>query len=193
MSDATATGDIRYLYDAAFGEGAAGLTVQAEADLRALARVYDLDAERPPREVWAALRPVLAAQDHSGHGTAPPLRVMVVEDDPDMAALLVDCLTDAGHSVIGPLHDAESARISASQHAVDIALLDINLSGPGSGVELARTLKGSWGVPVMFLSGDVTQAANNVDLAAGLLIKPYRGRDVLAALGAAWRKGAIAA
>ncbi|EGF96808.1 response regulator [Brevundimonas diminuta ATCC 11568] len=63
-----------------------------------------------------------------------------------------------------------------------MALLDINLSGENTGVDLARSLKSRWGVPVIFLSGDVTAAAQNAELAAAMVIKPYRGRDVLDAL-----------
>ena len=62
------------------------------------------------------------------------------------------------------------------------ALLDINLSGEATGVDLARSLKARWGTPVIFLSGDVSAAAANAELAAAMVIKPYTGRDVLDAL-----------
>ena len=41
---------------------------------------------------------------------------------------------------------------------------------------------GAHGTPVVFLSGDVSAAAANAELAAAMVIKPYTGRDVLDAL-----------
>ena len=113
-----------------------------------------------------------------------PLTLMVGEDDPDMAADLTELLTDAGHRVVGPFPDAGAALAAAALHAVDLALLDINLAGEderaeGGGVGLARTLKQTWGVPVVFLSGDIAAAARHARLATALVHKPYTGREVL--------------
>ena len=84
--------------------------------------------------------------------------------------------------MIGPFHSAEAAEAATALHAIDLALLDINLSGEATGVDLARKLKSRWGMPVIFLSGDVTAAAHNAELAAAMVIKPYSGRDVLDAI-----------
>lgn len=181
-------------YDQKFAMPDAVLPEHDAAELRGLAAIYDLDTTGSALDVWGRIRPVLAAQ--TGAGTGPhtgSLTVLVVEDDPETAEMLVDCLTDAGHRVVGPLSDADAAQASAGLHAVDVALLDINLAGPRSGVDLARALKKAWGAPVLFLSGDVRAAAANVDVADGLLIKPYKARDVLEALDAAVKRAGLAA
>ena len=108
--------------------------------------------------------------------------VMVVEDDPDMAADLTALLIEAGHDVVGPFHSAEMAEAAGGLHAIDVALLDINLSGSMDGGALARSLVARWGLKVVFLSGDVTAAAGHADVAKAMVIKPYRGADVLAAI-----------
>ena len=77
---------------------------------------------------------------------------------------------------------AEAAEAAAAHQAIDLALLDINLAGPTDGVALAATLKARWGVPAMFLSGDVGTVARHADAAEALLLKPYGGRDVLDAM-----------
>jgi CheY-like chemotaxis protein len=173
----------------------------ALADLAAMANIFDLDARRPPAAVWGDLRAVLMGQAVAGAAAATdlpdvaPLTLMVVEDDPDMAASLTELLTGAGHRVVGPFPDARAATAAAALHAVDLALLDINLAGDGagegSGVALARALKQTWGVPVIFLSGDIATAARNAALATALVHKPYTGRDVLDGIARAVAAGAV--
>jgi len=102
-----------------------------------------------------------------------------------MAEALVAALTDAGHSVIGPFHSAEAAEVSAANQPIDLALLDINLSGVGTGADLAQTLQSRWGITSIFLSGDVTSAARHARSAQAILVKPYRARDVLEAVARA--------
>lgn len=190
---------LRGLYDGLLAQPPAPLDDEALAELAGMARIFDLDADRPAPEVWRDLRAVLRRQavpgtDDEALLPAPePLTLMVVEDDPAAAAALTEMLTEAGHGVVGPFSDAASATSAAGLHAIDLALLDINLAGDGDGAELARTLTATWGVPVMFLSGDVAAAARHARLATALVLKPYRGRDVLDAIARAVRSGAVAA
>lgn len=194
---------LRGLYDGLLEQPPAGISTGAQTDLAAMARIFDLEADRPPAEVWRDLRTVLMRQadpDISDE-EAPvsrPLTLMVVEDDAEMAADLTELLTTAGHGVVGPFSDAAAAMTAAGLHAIDLALLDINLAGDpqdsseGGGVGLARTLKQSWGVPAIFLSGDVAAAARHARLATALVLKPYSGRDVLNGIARAVASGAVA-
>lgn len=198
--EATELDRLRAIYDGLLANPPVGVDEAAAAELAGMARIFDLDAERPAAAVWRDLRAVLSRQgepsDAGGDAAGPaipPLTLMVVEDDPEMAADLTALLVEAGHRVVGPFPDAASATAAAGLHAVDLALLDINLDGDGDGVELARTLTGAWGVPVMFLSGDVTAAARHARLATALVMKPYRGREVLDAIARAVQSGTVAA
>lgn len=190
---------LRGLYDGLLEQPPARIPAGARTDLVAMARIFDLDADRPAAAVWRDLRAVLTRQAAPREATdkravpeAPPLTIMVVEDDPVMAADLVDLLVEAGHGVVGPFSDSAAATTAAGLHAVNLALVDINLKGDGDGVSLARTLKDSWGVPVMFLSGDVAAAARHARLATALVLKPYGRRDVLTAIARAVDSGAVA-
>ena len=173
------------LYDGLLQAGGT-VSPEAERELRALAKIFDLDAERPAAELWPYVRAVLVRQAPANAAAATtasdPLTVLLVEDDAEAAAALTEALDAAGHRVVGPFHSAEAAAAATALHPIDVALLDINLSGENTGVDLARSLKSRWGVPVIFLSGDVTAAAQNAELAAAMVIKPYTGRDVLNAL-----------
>ena len=164
------------------------ITPEDATDLAALAGIFDLDPQRPPQALWPEVRAVLAAQ--SPRVVEAPVisddttsfTVLVVEDEPEMAQDLTALLVDAGHDVVGPFHSAEAAEVAAGLHPIDLALLDINLSGAVDGGTLGRNLKTRWGLKVIFLSGDVTAAASQADIAEAMIIKPYRGADVLAAL-----------
>lgn len=176
-------------FDPLFDPRPAALTRQAAAELAGLARIYDLDADRPPTAVWRDLRRMLVGQAEveAGAPAPDPLTILVAEDDADTAADLVEALTDAGHRVVGPFQDAESAILAAGLHALDLALLDINLAGAQTGVDLARRLQQSWGVPSVFLSGDVATAARHAGESAAVLLKPYSTRQVLNAVAVASR------
>ncbi len=189
----TADGD-RASLDAILGrydtlmDDPAGITPEDATDLNALAGIFDLDTDRSPQDLWPDVRAVLTAQSPRAveeplpAGETDALTVLVVEDDPDMAQDLTVLLVEAGHDVVGPFHSAEAAEVAAGLHAIDVALLDINLSGPVDGGTLGRGLKARWGLKVVFLSGDVAAAASHADIAETMIIKPYRGAEVLAAL-----------
>lgn len=174
------------LYDGLLTEGR-GLSEEAATELTGLAGVYDLDIDRPHEAVWRDLRAVLVRQtgvDPDATPSAPvgELTLLVVEDDPQAAQDLTEALVEAGHRVVGPFHDGDAAEAAAGLHALDGALLDINLSGETDGVALAGRLRDRWGVPVIFLSGDIASAARHAELARAIVAKPYGRKDMLEAL-----------
>lgn len=166
--------------DAALSQGAPDRPLADE--IRAMARIYDLEAEGDLAEVWAGLRRLLVRQPTAAAAPVEALTLLVVEDDPDIAADLMETLAGAGHGVVGPFGTAEAALAAVAQHRIDAALVDINLGGALSGVELARRLGGDWGVPSVFTSGDVPNAARNAGLAAAVVLKPYTSDQILSAL-----------
>ena len=174
------------LYDGLMERSDATVSPEAETELKALAKIFDLDADRPVAELWPYVRAVLVRQAPAEappvSAVPEPMTVLLVEDDAEAAAALTEALDAAGHRIVGPFHSAEAAEAATALHPIDVALLDINLSGEATGVDLARSLKARWGTPVIFLSGDVSAAAGNAELAAAMVIKPYTGRDVLDAL-----------
>ncbi|WP_428153590.1 response regulator [Brevundimonas sp.] len=173
------------LYDNRLAETGGDLSPEDARELNAMAAIYDLDTDRPSTEVWRDLRAVVTRQaplDATPPTDVEALTLLVVEDDPDAAVSLTELLTEAGHSVVGPFHSAAAAEAAAALHSIDAALLDINLSGEMTGVELAQVLTGRWDVRVIFISGDVAAAARNADMAEALVLKPYNGAQILEAV-----------
>lgn len=110
------------------------------------------------------------------------MKILLVEDEILIALTLEMTLSDAGYTVLGPVATVKRA-LELLQHDIpDLALVDINLRGGGSGIELARELGTRWLVPVLFMSGQRTQALANQDLAVGFMGKPNTTAAVLAAV-----------
>ena len=107
------------------------------------------------------------------------MKILVVEDEPLIAASIDWELRDAGYEVIGPAGDAVHAAALARAMRPDLALVDINLAGHGDGVVLARTL-GRQGVASIFVSGQVAEARENCDAALGVVAKPFAVEQIAA-------------
>ena len=96
------------------------------------------------------------------------LRVLVVEDDFDVAEGLRAVLVSAGCEVVGPVSTVEDACELAKTATLDAAVLDIALS-PGTSAPVARALLYR-GCPFVFVTG-----FSNVDM----LPEELRGYRVL--------------
>src|SRR5580692_6585435 len=80
---------------------------------------------------------------HSGWNRLPPgerfMNVLVVEDDVEMAELLVRGLREEDHEV-GLARDGRSALALSNSSAFDVILLDVMLPGM-TGLEVAKELR----------------------------------------------------
>jgi len=109
------------------------------------------------------------------------VRVLVVEDDFDVAEALRLVLATAGAEVIGPVSTVEAACELAKAQPLDAAVLDIALS-PGTSAPVARTLLYR-GCPFVFVTG-----FSNVEMLPEelrghhVLVKPVDGRTLRAAI-----------
>jgi two-component system, response regulator PdtaR len=107
--------------------------------------------------------------------------ILVVEDEFLLAMALEDCLTRAGHRVVGLARSRAEALECAARAHPDLALLDIRLAGGENGVEIAAELEERMSVPVLYASGQVHEAEES-GVGMGVLRKPYSEADVLRSL-----------
>jgi signal transduction histidine kinase len=113
-----------------------------------------------------------AVQDHDparGHGET----VLLVEDEPLIAGLIVEALADAGYQCLEARDAHEAMAITDDGQRIDLLLTDIGLPGGVDGLTLAARLKSRQpGLKVLFASGhaeaDAVQAQG-----APLLQKPF--------------------
>jgi DNA-binding NarL/FixJ family response regulator len=101
-------------------------------------------------------------------------RVLLVEDDPDAAAMLARQLADEGYASSVAATAVEALRLPNRESFV-LALVDISLGGELDGVDVAEWLVRLYGIPVIFatsaIDDDVLIRARKVK-PAGYLVKP---------------------
>jgi DNA-binding response OmpR family regulator len=107
--------------------------------------------------------------------------LLIVEDDILPAIALRDELEDAGYRVLDLTGRHQEALLAARNSRPDLALVNIELQGRDDGLALARDLK-ALGIPVMFISGQVSRARSAQTVAIASLPKPYSAADVVLAV-----------
>lgn len=115
--------------------------------------------------------------------TPPPgaKTLLIVEDDVLAALVLRDALEDAGYRVMDLTGRHQEALAAARDCKPDLAMVNIELQGHDSGIELAEDLK-AMGVPSMFISGQAGRARSAQTIAIGSLPKPYNPADMVRAV-----------
>ena len=69
-----------------------------------------------------------------------PLRILVCEDDDNLAALVIETLeADDRFEVVGRAHDGDGAVRLTGEHAPDVVLMDIGMPGI-DGIEATRAI-----------------------------------------------------
>jgi DNA-binding response OmpR family regulator len=108
-------------------------------------------------------------------------RILVVEDDPLIAAVLADILQDTGAEVVGPAATLDEAESLARANGISVALLDIRLAE--SEVWPAAQILAENGVPIVFCTGHYdAQTLPPEWLGRPILTKPARPKQIVAAL-----------
>lgn len=111
--------------------------------------------------------------------------ILVVEDEPLVAEVVADALSDAYRTIVVDV--AADALEQIRQGGVDLVLLDYLLPGGGSGQVLESA--DAAGVPVVVMSGD---AERRSELSAGshpFVAKPFRIEDLISAVDRAIGRG----
>ena len=107
-------------------------------------------------------------------------RLLLVEDEPLVAFDNEHGLMSAGYEVVASVDNVADALV-ALEEPLDLVLLDINLAGEGSGVDVARAAA-ERNVPVLLVCGSPPKDAEQYAL--GCLAKPYNEKSLRAALAA---------
>ncbi|WP_457632226.1 response regulator transcription factor [Oceanithermus desulfurans] len=118
-------------------------------------------------------------------------RILIVEDDREIAALAAAQLERAGHAV-RVVHDGEAGLAEALEGGHDLLVLDVMLPGV-SGFEIVERLRRRPGYPRVLM---LTARAEEVDRVLGLelgaddyLTKPFSLRELEARVRALLRRG----
>lgn len=100
------------------------------------------------------------------------MRILVVEDEPLLAMLLEESLTELGHEIAGSAATVDQAMDTLDGHPVEFGVLDYSLGQDSNSLPVAKRLRDG-GIPFIYLSGHATLADDGDIPAAPLLTKPF--------------------
>jgi len=115
--------------------------------------------------------------------------ILVVEDEPKIAALLRDYLVNAGFEAT-VLDNGAVAANWVREHAPDAVLLDIMLPGQ-SGLDVCKSIRGFSSVPILMVTARVEEIDRLLGLELGAddyICKPFSPREVVARVKAVLRR-----
>ncbi len=108
-------------------------------------------------------------------------RILVVEDEAIVARDLSKRLEGMGYQVVAMAGNSDSAIAEAEAQKPDLVLMDIVLKGQKDGIMTADMIKGSLGIPVIYLTAyadESTLERAKVTEPFGYIIKPFNDRDL---------------
>jgi DNA-binding response OmpR family regulator len=121
----------------------------------------------------------------------PAQTILVVEDEPRIAAIAADYLRHAGYQV-AVAADGAQALEAARTVRPDLVVLDLGLPGI-DGLEVTRTLRSGSAVPIIMVTARVEEADRLLGLETGAddyLTKPFSPRELVARVKAVLRRTA---
>ena len=100
------------------------------------------------------------------------MRILVVEDEPLLAMLLEECLSELGHEVVGSAANVDQAMATIDAVGLDFALLDFTLADDATSTPVAIRLRAD-GSPFAYLTGHRSLPLGGEVPVAPLLTKPF--------------------
>lgn len=133
--------------------------------------------------------PAAGEKGKEGGKTLEAVRVLVVDDDPDVREILHDYLSEHGYEVF-QADSGEAMREFVADCVPDVVLLDVGLPGE-DGLSLARYLRERFNIGIVMVSG----AGDTMDRIVGLevgaddyIAKPFNPRELWARLKSVLRR-----
>lgn len=113
------------------------------------------------------------------------IKILVVEDEILIADNICDTLNDLGYITFEPAINYTEALIALEHNKPDIVILDINLSGSKTGLDVAKVINNKHQIPFIFLTSN-SDAATVSDVKkvrpSAFLIKPFTKEELYSAV-----------
>ena len=104
------------------------------------------------------------------------MKILVVEDEMVISMNLVLILENLGYEVMEPVTTYEEAVTQLEKECPDLAILDVNIDGIKSGIDVAHHINDQYNIPFIYLtsnSDSVTVTGAKATKPASYLIKPF--------------------
>jgi CheY-like chemotaxis protein len=108
-------------------------------------------------------------------------KVLIVEDEKDVAYILTHTVERLGFSVVGCEDTGENAVNAAQNLHPNIVLMDISLAGTMDGIEAAKAIARNNHIPVVYvtaLSDDRTLERVAASAPYGYILKPFHDDEL---------------
>jgi len=113
------------------------------------------------------------------------VKILVVEDEVIIADNICDTLEDLGYQALEPVINYTEAIETIEKETPDIAILDIQLSGSKTGIDLAQIINREYNFPYIFLTSNSDSAtvseAKKVSPSA-FLVKPFTKEELYSSI-----------
>ncbi len=113
------------------------------------------------------------------------ITILVVESDVVVANNLCNTLENIGYKVLEPTINYAEALDVISREVPDIAIIDIQLLGSKSGIDLAKKINDKYSFPFIFLTGsaaELTEKDTNKVMPFAYVVKPFSEDELYATI-----------
>ncbi len=113
------------------------------------------------------------------------VKILVVEDEVIIADHICDSLEELGYEPLEPAISYTEAIETIEAEKPDIAILDVQLAGKKTGIDLAKTIKEKYDFPFIFLTSNADAATVNLAkevMPPAYLIKPFTKDDLFSSI-----------
>lgn len=113
------------------------------------------------------------------------IRILIIEDDPIIAADIADYLNNVDYRVSGIAYNPTQAYEQLKTNLPDLILLDINLSAEQNGIDIATFIHQNHAIPFIFLTSYSTREVLNkakITEPSGYIVKPFDEEDLFATI-----------
>lgn len=113
------------------------------------------------------------------------IRILIIEDDPIIAADIADYLNNVDYRVSGIAYNPTQAFEQLKSNSPDLVLLDINLSAEQNGIDIATFIHQNHAIPFIFLTSYSTREVLNkakITEPSGYIVKPFDEEDLFATI-----------
>ncbi len=108
-------------------------------------------------------------------------RILIVEDDDIIARLMEWRITKLGYDICGRAADGNEAVSLIERMSPDLVLLDIGLPGNYDGISVAREVRRTNDMPIVFVTahshGEIIERAKQTR-PNGFILKPFNDDDL---------------
>ncbi|HEY0712113.1 MAG TPA: response regulator, partial [Polyangia bacterium] len=121
-------------------------------------------------------------------------RILVVEDEPELAAEVEQTLIELGYDVVGRAASGDEAIARAEERLPDLVLMDIRLRGERDGIETAAEIRDRFRLPVVFMSAHTDEATLGRARRSspyGYVVKPFTLGELWTAVEIALERHAL--